>query len=385
MSQIEVKVVRISEILPHGNADRLEIAKVLGWNCIVQKGAFKKGDLCIYIPIDSVLPEKLAEDLGVAQYLKSRVRVRTVKLRGVISQGLVIEPNIGTYVKEGEDVTEILGITKYEPPVRGASMGGRERKSHPLFCKYTEIEHLQKYHDVLEPDEIVVVTEKEHGTNFRLAWLDMLDEDLKRTRWQRKWHKLLRFFNLRHNVKLANDQELYVGSHNVVLEYDKNNLYWRAAELLGRLIPGGLQTLPYNYIFFFEIVGYQGTEKMVQKGFPYGCEPGELDAHCIDIFDIKAGQYLDYDTYYYYHTLYGIPIVPIFEVMKWDLVDIDDWLSGFAHYDKNHVREGLVIKPVKERWDHRCGRVIFKAINPEYLLLKAQKEDKGEEEDELQH
>ena len=90
MSNFAVTIEKIEEIAPHENADRLELGRVAGmtFQFVVQKDTYKPGDEVIYFPLDSLIPEPLQEDLGVAGYL-SKGRVRTVELRGMISPGLV--------------------------------------------------------------------------------------------------------------------------------------------------------------------------------------------------------------------------------------------------------------------------------------------------------
>lgn len=153
MSKLKVEVVQIDEVLPHPNADRLELARVAGWHCVVQKGRYATGDRAVYIPIDSVLSEQLEAKLFPPESkikLHNR-RIKTIKLRGAISQGLLVSPEeVGLErVSIGTDVAEKLGITKYEPPAKGSptSSAGIKPKAHknPLFREYTEIENWKYY------------------------------------------------------------------------------------------------------------------------------------------------------------------------------------------------------------------------------------------------
>ena len=109
-----VTIRKINEIHPISNADLIERAKIGGWNVVVKKGQFKADDLCVYGEIDSIFP---AEDERFA-FLEGK-RLRTKKLRGVVSQGIAFPLSIlgEISVKEGDEVTEILGVTKYEPPL----------------------------------------------------------------------------------------------------------------------------------------------------------------------------------------------------------------------------------------------------------------------------
>ena len=126
----------VHKIEPIDGADRIELAHVLGWQCVVKKGDFKEGDKCVYCEIDSFLPVKEEfEFLRNSSYKKSELlgegfRIKTQKMRGQLSQGLVItqkqlvDMGIDISVMEvGSDVTELLGIKKYEIPERATSGG----------------------------------------------------------------------------------------------------------------------------------------------------------------------------------------------------------------------------------------------------------------------
>lgn len=114
-------IQKIISLTPIPNADRIELARVLGWKCVVKKGEFKVGDKCVYIEIDSIPPS----DNPVFDFLKhsngKMDRVKTIKLRGQISQGLAMPVNLFDGLEKydvGDDVTKVLGITKWEPDER---------------------------------------------------------------------------------------------------------------------------------------------------------------------------------------------------------------------------------------------------------------------------
>src|SRR6185295_8695891 len=92
MSKLHVEICKIDSITPIENADRIVLATVKGWNCIIGKDTFNIGDLCIFIPPDAVLTEEFIEK-NKLNYLKG-TRIRTIKLKGVISQGLVLPMTI---------------------------------------------------------------------------------------------------------------------------------------------------------------------------------------------------------------------------------------------------------------------------------------------------
>ena len=154
-------------IEPHPNADRLELAAIGGFRCVVGKGSFTDGDLAAYIPEGAVCPDWLIAELGLEGKLagSKRNRVKAVKLRGALSQGLVYPVRDGMVrgrpVSEGDTVTDLLELVKYEPPIPIA-MQGEVRPVHGATLY--DIENVKKYPDALQDGEPVVVTEKLHGT-----------------------------------------------------------------------------------------------------------------------------------------------------------------------------------------------------------------------------
>ena len=187
MSSLKVPLVSIKTVEPHTNADRLEVATIEGWSCIVPKGIHAPGDRVIYIPIDSILSKEIEDYLFPedSKIKLSKSRVRTIRLRGLLSQGIIVELSeelICTFPKLfgkalGDNVADVLGITKYEPPlssIPGAMRGQKSKKQNPYFKEYTELENIKWYQDVFVPDEPIYVTEKLHGclkfrTNITLA------------------------------------------------------------------------------------------------------------------------------------------------------------------------------------------------------------------------
>jgi len=326
MSRLIVEVVEIKEILEHPNADRLEIAVVKGWESVVQKGAHKPGDGVVYVPIDAVLPVELSDKLGVTNYL-SKGRVRTAKLRGIYSQGLIIGLDTlpGKYYL-GDNVMEILGITKFIPPPPPPHLQGKQRKQHPDFNRYTDIENIKNFPDVLQEGEDVSITEKIHGTNFRSGKLDTAPGS--------------EFIS-----------ELHVGTHNTNLVENPDNTYWKIADKYNLK-----EILEHNMIIYGEVYGY-GVQKLT-----YG-----LKTQDVGFFDLKVnGKYLNADDFKAFCKEHNLPQVPILFEGPWDksLMDLANGSSTIA----KHIREGIVIKPQVERYDRQVGRVAIKHLSEKYLL-----------------
>jgi RNA ligase (TIGR02306 family) len=139
----------ITRISPIQNADRIEVAQVDNWNVVVNKGIHSVGEKVIYCEIDSFLPIRPEfEFLRKSSYKKMSdgsegFRLRTVKLRGQISQGLILPYSIlyGEF-NVGDDVSEVLGIVKYEPPIP-ADLAGKVKGSFPSFIQRTDEERIQ--------------------------------------------------------------------------------------------------------------------------------------------------------------------------------------------------------------------------------------------------
>ena len=156
MSECIVEVCKIERVMPHANADALELSQIKGWQCVVPKGKYQAGSLVTYIPIDSMIPLEHADRWGITKYLSVRTgpdapnppagRVRCARLRGEPSFGVLIDVENPEWT-EGEDVKAYYGITKYIPPLKPTA--GDALPPHPLFVEYTDIENLRNFPDVL--------------------------------------------------------------------------------------------------------------------------------------------------------------------------------------------------------------------------------------------
>ena len=138
----------------HPNADALELAQVGLYRAVVAKGAYRTGEAAVYIPEQSVLPAELIEELGLTGRLagSNADRVKAVRLRGELSQGIVCRPKVLTdidlaqAVEEGTDFAERLGITKWSPPIPPTMSG--EVESAPDLLPWVDIENIQRYPDI---------------------------------------------------------------------------------------------------------------------------------------------------------------------------------------------------------------------------------------------
>ena len=152
-------IQRIWKIEPIEGADKIELAYVLGWQCVVNKGQFKPMDLAVYFEIDSFLPIKPEyEFLRSSSYKNSDIlgegfKLKTMKFRGSISQGLLLPisnfPDIPKDIKLGTDVSELLGIRKWEIAER-ATTGGNVVGTLPMDVPHTDETRVQNEPDLIE-------------------------------------------------------------------------------------------------------------------------------------------------------------------------------------------------------------------------------------------
>jgi len=346
MSSLIVEICEIKEIKEHTNADALDIAVVKGWEVIVPLKLYRPGDKVIFVPVDSLIPVELSDKMGITKYLAKEGRVRTAKLRGEYSQGVIIDlkhlldieskPTMKDVdsLAVGTNVASLLGIIKYEPPVR-MQMSGDCRPDHPGFFKYTNIENYNNFPDIFQEGEIVSITEKIHGTNFRVA-----------------------------NIA----GELFAGSHNSNLKPCDKNLYWRAAKMmkLDEILQPGEQ-------IFGEIYGD------VQE-LKYGFKGGHRKFTVAFLDLMINNRYVHDEELKYYLVKNDLSSPPLLYYGPWskDLISLAEGNSIVINAD--NIREGMVIKPIIERWDENLnGRVILKIISKSYALKQEKRGNKNKQ------
>jgi RNA ligase (TIGR02306 family) len=357
VSELIVKVVSIDNIQPHPNADRLDLAVIAGWNCVVGKDQFKAGDKAIYLPIDSILPPELEGNLfPIDSKIKLKnSRIRTIKIRGAVSQGLVIRPEqVGLEkLPVGTDVKDKLGITKYEPPVVSVPSGMRgghavkKKNVNTNFSKYTDINNFKHYNTLFEPGEEVYVSEKIHGTSSRYGWFPV-----EVNTW---WKRIKKFFGF------LKPYEFCYGSRNVQLQSKEYTGYYEKNVYAKILKQEGFRTkLNEGEAIYGEIVG-----EAIQKGYTYGCKPGEHRFYAYDA--MVDGKWLDYSQFVSFCFQRNIPRVPELYVGPFVFELIDNMRKGDSTVGGQRTREGVVIKPTVEKVS-MVGRKVLKFINDDYLL-----------------
>ena len=354
-------VSTVKEIKPIEGADKIVLAVVGGWNCVIQKDAYKVGDLVVVATTDAVIPVELSDKMEVTTYLRKGQRVRTVKLRGVYSECLIIPtkfiPGIGEIYYDGTDMMELMGISKWEPPVqmRQLSSGKKVRyQDNPNFHVYYKFPNLKNVPDMFTEKDLVEITRKIHGTNARYGIVKKTKLSL--------WDKIVKF--------LGNDwveYEFVVGSHNVEKGSDSQGFYdtnvwyeiaekynlkekmWNIAKFRGAKDIGTGMT------FYGEIYGAG-----IQKGYDY-----RLDEIRLVGFDVSInGQYVDTSKAAYIITAhFRVPYVPILWVGMWSKKIQDSFVFNNFIEGTKVPHEGIVVKDVSGD-----RRKIAKVINPDYLI-----------------
>lgn len=329
MSSLIVPVATIETLKPHPNADRLELAQVLGWQLVVPKGQFQPGQKLVYFPIDTILPPELSERFGVTQYL-SKQRIRCARLRGEPSFGLAVLPDEDWPL--GENVAEYYGATRYEPPVRVTA--GDAEKDHPLFVAYTEIENMRNFPALFETSESIILSEKVHGTQCRVGWIE--GEPMAGSKQVRRKRP---------------EEDRFV-----------SNTYWFPLSL--EPVRTLLETLGRDHrqvLLFGEVYGSK------IQSFHYGLH-GVVGFRAFDL--LLDGHYLDWPDFLEICARYGVETVPVLATLSFDLTEVRRFSEGKTRLMQQdaHIREGVVVRPQRERHDPRLGRVILKYVSDSYLF-----------------
>ena len=210
MSEFIVPVITINAIESIPDANAIEVAVVGDYRSVVSKGKFNPGDLAIYIPEGAVVPDNLLEKMNLVGKLAGHAknRVKAIKLRGCLSQGILYNDYDFDNVPVGSDLAETLGITKYEPPIPSNMAGD-------LACIYGkplhyDIENYKRFPDMIEDGELVEITEKTHGTFCGIAFHQGLNDPEMFRNSGFVYSKGLGAKGLVFKNNVANEQNLYV-------------------------------------------------------------------------------------------------------------------------------------------------------------------------------
>jgi hypothetical protein len=359
------KITNIREIK---GADKIAVAEVLGWEVVIRKEEFKIGDLCIYIEVDSIVPERKE-----FEFLKERkYRVRTIKLRGQLSQGLCLPLNdcfgLGSLIIEGTDVTEKLGIIKYDPEAvkeqRLLDQLNTTKKSRiekfllrnkwyrrfftkekskgwPKFIKKTDEERIQKLPWICETekDTIFTATEKLDGQSATYALLR-----IKRWWWKDKF-------------------KFIVCSRNIHLKKPDNSSYWTIAK-------------QYNIEQILKKLILSNDEYIILQGEIIG-EGIQKNKYEIKGYDFYAFNFIhtylklnDFEMRYYL-SQQNIKCVSLLSnnfILDSDIHKCIELAKGYSSLNYKTYREGMVVR-------NYTKDISFKVINPDFLIKYQDEEE----------
>lgn len=326
-------IQKIWKIEPIEGADKIETAFVLGWQVVVRKGQFQKYDNAVYFEIDSLIPEKDWSRFLFKQeeYGQGKVyRLKTVKLRKQISQGLLVSISdvnpefIGLEV--GTDVTDPLGIQKYEPNIPAQLAGKIEGNFPAWIISRTDEERIQSWPRVIDDfvGKEVYAALKVDGSS----------------------------------VTYINHDKVYVCSRNLALKEDTGNTYW---QLYNKYIRNIFDVIP-NICFQGECAG-PGIQKN-RLNLPH------VDLFVFNIFDTVNRRYFTLDEQLSFCEKFGLKHVPIVWRGIFERKEINELLEmAKGNYDgTQNPREGLVFRPVIPATTNKGERLSFKVINNDFLL-----------------
>jgi RNA ligase (TIGR02306 family) len=330
-------IEQVLEITPIEGADKIEIATVLGWQVVVKKNEYKKGDLCVYIPIDTTIDptRNCFKFLANPSKPEERVKIKTIKLRGVFSQGLLlpissvpsIEPSIGA------DVSELLDVQKYEKETI-LVQNGNTTNFIPFptnIISKTDEDNLKTKYQVIDEvlDKDVYITLKMDGSSLTI---------------------------------ISNNNEFIVCSRNYVIN-DGHIMY---QFVLNDKIKDKILSLNKNIAIQGEFCGPKVNNNSMQ-----------LKNYKFYVFNIKD---LDSNTYYGMNDIknicsnIGLDTVPILDVVKcnssWTISKFQDYANKVTYttnMNKKVPAEGIVIRPIDPIWSSNLNKYLsFKIINQNY-------------------
>ena len=321
---------KIDALTPIEGADAIECATVGGWKVVVKKGEYTVGDLAVYCEIDSWIPTEMAPFLSKGKEPREfegvkGERLRTVKLRGQLSQGLLLPMQVAEGSEEGADVTEILGIKKWEKPMN-AQLAGMARGNFPSLIPKTDQERVQnltkEINAALQSALKFEVTEKLEGSSMTVYMIK---------------------------------GEFGVCSRNLDLKETEGNTFWQVARRDGLEEKMRAVDEYWDFAIQGELVG-PGIQGNIYK-------LSQPEFYVYDVYNIQSGEYMNPQDRRRLVERMGLKHVPVIW-NTWELAEVDAILAqaeGRAWLNGNQEREGVVYKQVD-------GGMTFKAISNKYLL-----------------
>lgn len=356
--------VKIEE---HPNADRLELATVGLYKAVVGKGQFVDGERALYIPEQAIVPDWLMEELNLVGKLAGgdKNRIKAVRLRGVLSQGIVAKTDILTRAPEpvadvdaldGEDVSKILGVEKWKPEIP-IHMSGEMMREPNVLLPWTDMENIHRYPEVFEDGEEVILTEKIHGTC--LISTMFFDEEVERIAVVSKG----------------------LATKGISFRETENNLYWRAVNNnpvreLARELKSVFENSSENDVVAVGIYGEVFGVGIQDLG--YGTSQNQPQFRVFDAqIRFAGGETVWVDTDVLRNVDTPVQHVPLIWRGVYSIDAVAEHAAGKEQVSgkEANLREGVVIRPVdaSKTWGEGRGaqrRKIAKFVTEEYLTRK---------------
>ena len=332
-------IQKISNLSPIEGADRIEAAKILGWTVVVKKGEFQVGDSCVYFEIDSLLKPEPWNDFLQKKKGTDPIRLRTIRLKGVLSQGLALSPLMfnkleGLELFEGMDVTTILDVTKWEPATT-FNAKDQPKGNFPHYVPKTDTLRIQAYPNILTElyDLEVYGTIKVDGTSTTFYF---------------------------------KDGTFGACSRNLELKDVEGSKYWEMAkkyDIEAKLKAYNISTGK-NIAIQCETYG-----PTIQKN-PLDNKAVEIAV--FDIWDIDNQKYFDYFSMVSLCQDFNIPMVKTVYLGRFNFESVEDVLhyADDLTYPNGSPAEGIVFRPTVEAYSYVLkGRMAIKAISNKFLML----------------
>jgi RNA ligase (TIGR02306 family) len=354
-------IQKITRLAPIEGATAIEVADVLGWHVVVQKNEFNVGDLVVYCEVDSILPDK-----PEFEFLRNvKFRIKTIRLRGQVSQGICFPMTIlplGTYC-EDDDVTEILGVQLYEPPETGGYVAGASIGSFPShIVSKTDEDRVQNKRQLLtnEKGRKCYITEKLDGSSAtyivnsgesimasRNMKLFIGNEPLDEAEALRQIARAEEFNYETSIVKTVNDDGTIVYTKRESIYNEMNRKYG---------IFDKLTSLGMDIAIQGEIIG-PGIQQNKYK-------LKERELRVFNVIETTTRQHFTIKELVDFCADHGFQYVPILDTV-YELSDNSDEIVEMSKGKSvlhDVIREGIVVRPVDGE------RFSFKALNPDFLL-----------------
>lgn len=300
------KVVRLKECRQHPNADRLLLWNVDGAEVITDNTHYKEGDVCIFFSLETEINHSILRKLNIFEdktlnenneikgYIHKSGRVRAVKLREFLSEGLLIKADVffetlGIIIddrlideivnQEFDTVDEFLVCKKYVPFIKEPRNSGTGPKSkgpklsdwlyEDQFKFHGNTAQLRKNLNTISPHDLITITRKLHGCNFVIA--NVLTK--RKLSW---WDRISKWFGAKveevEYSKMYSSRTVLKGIEN---KWGNTDRGYYEEDVFGKAFLDHSKYLPKGFTVYGELVGYAGDSKLIQKNYDYGCKPGE--------------------------------------------------------------------------------------------------------------